>query len=147
MGDPLRVLVVEDEVMLAMALEDLLEEAGHTVVGIAASKAQAIAAADATRPDLVFVDIHLLDGPTGLDVAEHLRAVAGTAVVFMTANVRKVPDDFVGAMGVIAKPYSQAGLASSIRYLEECVRRPPPVLERPYEFTVAPAYERHLRRA
>ena len=65
----------------------------------------------------------------------------------MTANAKKVPDDFVGAMGIIAKPYSQSGIAASIRYLEESVRRPPPTVERPYEFTIAPAYERHLRRA
>ena len=147
MSDPLRVLIVEDEVMLAMAMEDLLEDAGHVVVGTAASKADAIAAADATSPDLVFVDIHLLDGPTGLEIAEHLRETEGTMVVFMTANAKKVPDDFVGAMGIIAKPYSQSGIAASIRYLEECVRRPPPSVERPYEFTIAPAYERHLRRA
>ena len=147
MSEPLRVLIVEDEVMLAMAMEDLLLNEGHVVVGTAASKADAIAVADATSPDLVFVDIHLLDGPTGLDIAEYLRDVDGTTVVFMTANARKVPDDFVGAMGVITKPYSQSGIAASIRYFEVCVRRPPPGLERPYEFTVAPAYERHLRRA
>ena len=143
-SDPLRVLIVEDEVMLAMAMEDVLADAGHVVVGTAASKKDAIAMADATSPDLVFVDVHLLDGPTGLDIAAHLRAVEGTMVVFMTANAKKVPDDFVGAMGIIAKPYSQAGIADAIRYLEECVRRPPPSLDRPYEFTIAPAYERYL---
>ena len=144
MSNPLRVLIVEDEVMLAMAMEDLLADAGHIVVGTAASKADAIAVADATKPDLVFLDIHLLDGPTGLHVAEHLRNADGTMVVFMTANARKVPDDFIGAMGVIAKPYSQAGIIASIRYIEECVRRPPPALELPFEFTLAPAFEHHL---
>ena len=78
MSDPLRVLIVEDEVMLAMAMEDLVADAGHVVVGTVASKKDAIAVADATCPDLVFVDVHLLDGPTGLEIAEHLREVAGT---------------------------------------------------------------------
>ena len=71
MSDPLRVLIVEDEVMLAMAMEDVLADAGHVVVGTAASKKDAIAVADATSPDLVFVDVHLLDGPTR---ARHRRA-------------------------------------------------------------------------
>lgn len=146
MSDPLRVLIVEDEVMLAMAMEDVLEEAGHEVVGTAASKRDAIATADATKPDLVFVDIHLLDGATGLEVADHLRGVNGTTVVFVTANARKVPNDFGGAAGVIAKPYSQMGMAAVVRYLEECVRRPPPVLECPRELTLAPDYKRHLLR-
>ena len=146
MIDPLRVLIVEDEVMLAMHMEEMLEDAGHIVVGTAASKSEAIAAADATKPDLVFIDIHLLDGATGLDIAQHLRGSDETMVVFITANAKKVPADFVGAMGILAKPYSQAGVVAAIRYLEQCVRRPPPMIERPYEFTIAPAYERHLLR-
>lgn len=144
MSEPMRVLIVEDEVMLAMAMEDVLADAGHVVVGTAATGDEAIAAADATRPDLVFLDIHLLDGPTGLAVAEHLRDDDAIAVVFMTANARKLPDDLVGAVGVIAKPYSQAGIAEAVRYLEECMRRPPPVSEPPCEFTIAPAFGRML---
>lgn len=145
MDDRLRVLIVEDEFMLAMALEALLEDEGHVVVGLASSSSEAISMADAEKPNLVFVDMHLSDGPTGLRIARHLRHMEGTGAVFVTANASRLPPDYEGAMGVIAKPYSQRGVLAVIRYLDECVRRPPPVLARPFEFTIAPAYEAILQ--
>ena len=70
MIEPLKVLIVEDEALLAMELESLVEEAGHSVVGWATSSAEAKAMVDSTEADIAFVDIHLTDGPTGVEVAE-----------------------------------------------------------------------------
>ena len=55
MGAPLRVLIVEDEALLAMELEALVEEAGHEVVGWAVSSREALALLDTTAADLAFV--------------------------------------------------------------------------------------------
>jgi DNA-binding LytR/AlgR family response regulator len=87
----LRVLVVEDEVLIALELECLLDELGHDVVGVAGSSAEAIALGIATAPD----------------------------VAFMTANAKRIPDDFAGAMGVIAKPYSERVVAGALRYVAD----------------------------
>ena len=65
----LRILVVEDEVLIALELECLLDELGHVTVGIAGSSAEAIALGRSAEPDVAFVDIHLVDGPTGVEVA------------------------------------------------------------------------------
>ncbi len=146
MSDPLRVLIVEDEALLLMQLEMTLEDEGHIIVGTAMSSAEAINVAEQTRPDLAFVDIHLLDGPTGLTVAQHLRAKGETLVVFVTANAKRVPDDYVGAAGLIAKPYSQNGIVSAIKYLHQCIRRPPPRIDLPLGFTLAPAYRQYLQK-
>ena len=62
-------------------------------------------------------------------------------VVFMTANPKRIPDHFAGAVGVIAKPYTMAGLMAALRYIHEGVRRPPPVSERPVGFTLSPEYK------
>ncbi len=145
MSDPLRVLIVEDEALLLMQLEMMLEDEGHIVVGTAMSSREAIAVAEKTQPDLAFVDVHLLDGPTGLTVAQHLRSMRETMVVFVTANAKRVPDDYVGAAGVIAKPYSQSGIAAAIQYLHQCIRRPPPHIALPLGFTLAPAFEHYLQ--
>jgi len=115
----LRVLVVEDEVLIALELECLLDELGHDVVGVAGSSAEAIALGIATAPDVAFVDIHLVDGPTGVEVARALSADPHTTVVFMTANAKRIPDDFAGAMGVIAKPYSERVVAGALRYVAD----------------------------
>lgn len=141
MIEPLKVLIVEDEALLAMELESLVEEAGHSVVGWATSSEEARSMVDATDADIAFVDIHLTDGPTGVDVAEYIGERQRSVVVFMTANPKRIPDHFAGAIGVIAKPYTMNGLTSALRYLQEGVRRPPPVSVLPAGFTLSPAFE------
>jgi two-component system, response regulator PdtaR len=112
----LRILIVEDEILIALELECLLQDAGHDVVGIAASSAEAIALAEEMRPDLAFVDIDLVDGPTGVDVARRLTDALNVTVLFMTANAKRIPEDFAGAKGVISKPYTEQGVRQAIAY-------------------------------
>lgn len=112
----LRILIVEDEVLIALELESLLQDAGHEVLGIAASADEAISMGDALGPDLAFVDIHLADGPTGIEVARQL-ARHGVMVLFMTANAKRIPDDFAQAHGVIAKPYTERGVRQALDYV------------------------------
>jgi CheY-like chemotaxis protein len=145
MTDPLRILIVEDEAVLLMQLEAIFEDEGHIVVGTAMTAAEAIAVAEATTPDIAIVDIHLLDGSSGIDVARHLRESGETLVVFVTANAKRVPEDYEGAVGLISKPYSQAGMAAAIKYLNEFLRSPPPQAGLPTEFKLAPAYLEHLQ--
>jgi DNA-binding response OmpR family regulator len=117
----LAVLVVEDEALLALELEDILTENGHEVIGPAMSRHQAARLAEERRPDLALVDVHLLDGPTGVEIAQHLTG-KGIPVVFMTANVRRIPDDFAGALGVVEKPYTMHGLQNALSYLVRRLR-------------------------
>ena len=120
-------MLVEDEGLILMQLEELVEEAGHIVVGTAMRRAEAIDTAFRVLPDIALVDIHLCDGDSGIEVAHALRAIDDLMVVFITANPLRLGADFAGAAGVIAKPFSRAVLARGLSFLEECVRRPPPV--------------------
>ena len=144
MDDPLRVLIVEDEALLLMQLEASVEAEGHEVVGTAMSAGEAIALARMVEPDVAFVDLQLLDGPTGIFVARHLRGTEKTMVVFITANAARIPDDYEGAAGIVSKPFSQAGITATIRYLAECVRRPSASLPAPAELRVAPGFQHYL---
>lgn len=137
---PLKVLIVEDEALLAMELEMLVEEAGHQVVGWATSSRDARALVDSVDADIAFVDIHLSDGPTGVEVAKYIDGRNPPIVVFMTANPLRIPENFAGAAGVIAKPYTMNGLNAALRYLQEGVRRPPPSSKLPVGFTLAPTF-------
>lgn len=119
---PLNVLIVEDEVLLAAELSYLIEEVGCRDVGHAMSSDEAISLAASLRPDLALVDVHLRDGPTGIDVARKIAADCGGVALFMTANVKRLPDDFAGACGVIGKPYSEHGVKMALRFLETCLR-------------------------
>lgn len=137
---PLKVLIVEDEALLAMELEDLVTDAGHEVVGWATSSKEAREMIDTTDAQLAFVDVHLTDGPTGADVARYAAENRRSLCVFMTANPKRIPEDFAGAIGVIAKPYTMNGLMGALRYLEEGVHRPPPVSALPVGFTLSPSF-------
>ena len=117
---PLRVLIVEDEILIALELESLLQDSGHDVVGIAASSEEALSLGGECRPDLAFVDIHLADGPTGVEVARRLAREQGIMVLFMTANAKRIPDDFAEAHGVIGKPYTERGVQQALDYVIAC---------------------------
>ncbi|MCF4124377.1 response regulator [Methylobacterium sp. SyP6R] len=116
-GGGLRVLIVEDEAFIALELECLLEEAGYVPVGVAIRSGDAIALAHDLSPDIALVDIHLADGPTGVAVAQALSARAGITVLFTTANAKRVPPDFAGAVGIIAKPYSERVIRAALAYV------------------------------
>ncbi len=138
---PLKILVVEDEALLAMDIESIVEDIGHRVVAMAASLREVQALPVSINPNLAFVDMQLAERSTGLEVASYiLEQWPKIIIVFVTANVRKIPDDFAGAHGVIAKPFSRAGMITAIRYLEEGIVRPPPVSSEPSSFHGSPAF-------
>lgn len=138
--EPLKVIIVEDEALLAMELESLVEDSGNVVVGWATSFDEAKALIDANTADLAFVDLNLADGPTGVKVAEYIRDSGRSLAVFMTANPRSLPENYAGAIGVIAKPYTMSGLMAALTYLKEGVREPPPASSLPVGFVLSPDY-------
>ncbi|RVT90457.1 response regulator [Sphingomonas crocodyli] len=138
---PLHVLIVEDEALLAMDIEAMIEDSGHRVVAEAASLFDVEELPRDLAPDLAFVDIQLAHGTNGLDVCRHIQASwPGTFIVFVTANPKKIPEDYCGAHGVIPKPFSRNGLMSAMRYIEEGVCDPPPVSPQPASFIASPAF-------
>ncbi|GEP11480.1 response regulator [Methylobacterium gnaphalii] len=140
MTEPLRVLLVEDEALILMQLEMLLEDAGHSVVGTAMTASAGSALLRETRPELVFVDLRLAEGSSGLDVARTASDLGGIACVFITANPRQLGDDLAGAAAVIAKPFSGGVLEDTLAFLEQALRRPPPSLAVPHGMVLAPAF-------
>jgi AmiR/NasT family two-component response regulator len=65
---PLQIVIVEDEILLALDLESHLTALGHEVIGIASDSEQSFPLPAATAPNLVLVDLDLRDGLTGLNV-------------------------------------------------------------------------------
>ena len=143
MNRAMGVLIVEDEMLLAMDIEAMVEDSGHHVVAEAASLAQVEALPDRIRPQLAFVDLHLAHGSNGLDVSDLIqRRWPDALIVFLTANVSKIPADFGGAHGVIAKPFSHAGVLNALNYLADGVFDPPPNIAKPASFTSSPLLQR-----
>ncbi|QXC52810.1 response regulator (plasmid) [Agrobacterium salinitolerans] len=116
----MKILIVEDEVLLAMELESEVEEAGHEIVGVAADSKHAFSLIEKASPQFAFVDIQLLDGPTGIDVGRHL-ASRSIPYVFVSGNLKRIPEDFAGALGAIEKPYTMNGLQNALEFIETVV--------------------------
>jgi two-component system, response regulator PdtaR len=109
-----RILIVEDEVLVAMELEAVLEDLGHAPVGIAADSKTARKLL-CKKPQLALVDLNLRDGPTGSELGAEL-AQTGIVVLFMTANPRMLGEGISGTVGVLTKPYDPEAVEASINY-------------------------------
>ncbi|MCC7266831.1 MAG: response regulator [Caulobacteraceae bacterium] len=140
LAPPLNVLIVEDEVLLAAELGYLVEEVGYHDVGHAMTSREAAELAQALHPDLALIDVHLGDGPTGVEVARLIAEDCGGVALFMTANVKRLPDDFAGACGVIGKPYSEHAVKTALTYLGYCLRHGEAPGRPPIGLNLAPAW-------
>jgi len=110
---PLRILVVEDHPLIALALKVALEGLGEEVVA-EASDAAGVRGLSLTGIDLAFVDVNLADGPTGPAIAAFL-AEQGISVVFHTSNPEAIPASFTQALAVLEKPSTVTGLFQVIQ--------------------------------
>lgn len=111
-----RVLIVEDEFLVAANLEAGLEERGFVPVGVAPDLETALKLAEA-KPDIALVDIHLQDGETGPQIASRLANDFGVRVVFVTANPQMAAATRgPGVIGVVNKPYTEDLIAQAIDY-------------------------------
>ena len=81
-----RVLITEDNWLIACEWEAELQQAGYTVTGIAVSAEEAIAMARDETPDFVLMDVRLLGQRDGVDAAIAIRGAQGTRSVFITAH-------------------------------------------------------------
>ena len=80
-----RVLIIEDEPLIALDIESLVTEIGHHVVGIATTRSNAVVMAKNTNPGLVLADIQLADGSSGIDAVNDILTDFNVPVVFITA--------------------------------------------------------------
>ena len=80
-----RVLIIEDEPIIGLDLTRVVRELGHTVVGVAATRSEAVALAKESRPGLVLADVRLADGSSGMDAAADILRSFDIPVIFITA--------------------------------------------------------------
>ncbi len=111
-----RILVIEDEALVAMELRFVLEDLGHEVIGTAADARSARRLVHESEVDLALVDIHLSDGPTGIDLGRELAQDLGVTVLFMTANPGMVRNGVAGAIGVLSKPTDERAVQTAVDY-------------------------------
>lgn len=127
---PARILIVEDEMLVALELENILEDLGHQSAGIVPDLGTAEEYFDQAL-DLALVDLNLRDGLTGPEIGARLGA-KGVTVVFITANPGLLQGGIAGAIGVITKPTDEPTVKAAVDYAlgirEGRAVSPPPAL-------------------
>ena len=102
-----RILIIEDEPVIAMDLNDIVTNAGHDVCATATTASSAVAAAKRERPGLVLADIQLADGSSGIDAVKQILSSFDVPVIFITAFPdRLLTGERPEPTFLITKPYS-----------------------------------------
>ncbi|MFL1460780.1 response regulator [Roseococcus sp. DSY-14] len=109
-----RVLLVEDEPLIAMFAEMALEDAGAEVVGTAAAVAPALALLDSATPEVVLVDVRLRGGESGYTLAQTLAARRIPFVLATGMQGQDVPAELRGAP-VLPKPYTAPQMVAALQ--------------------------------
>ncbi|MEL6572552.1 MAG: response regulator [Pseudomonadota bacterium] len=110
------VMIIEDEPIIAMQIQAIVEELGHTVTGIARTRAEAVALAGRQVPDLILSDIQLADKSSGIDaVNDILKDQADMPVIFITAfPERLLTGERPEPAFLITKPYTEEEVRSAV---------------------------------
>lgn len=104
-----RILIVEDEYIIAADLEMKLVRMGYQVVGSATAGEEAIRLAELHRPDVILMDIQLQGGMNGKEAAETIRARNDIPIIFITAFAGMLPHTLEGEAHpeiALSKPFS-----------------------------------------
>ncbi len=112
-----RILIVEDEHIVAMGIKRMLKNMGYTLAGVASSGEDAINKAESTFPDLVLMDIMLKGNINGIEAAKEIKARFGIPVVYLTAcSESKIVERAwkTEPLGYIVKPFDEKDLRKSI---------------------------------
>lgn len=112
-----RILVVEDESIVALDIQDRLESLGYEVPLTVASGEKAIEQAGALRPDLVLMDIQLQGRMDGVEAADQIRQMFGIPVIYLTANADHPTVErakFTEPFGYVIKPFEERELHTTI---------------------------------
>lgn len=111
-GVTARVLIIEDEPIIALDIQELVERCGHSVVGIAATEAEAVEIARVERPGLVLADINLGAGGDGASAVARILRDLTAPVIFVTAYPeRLLTGEALEPAFVITKPFDPTTLA------------------------------------
>jgi CheY-like chemotaxis protein len=105
-----KILIVEDESIVALEIKSRLQRLGHAVPAVVSSGEAAIRTSAETRPDLVLMDIKLKGEMDGIEAAARIKARFGIPVVYLTAYVDKDTvqrAQYTDPLGYVTKPYEE----------------------------------------
>jgi DNA-binding NarL/FixJ family response regulator len=115
---PLRVVLVEDEAIVAWDIAETLKRLGYAIVGMADNADQALRLVETLTPDLILMDIRLNGALDGIEAARLIRERTGRGVIYLTAHADLATMERAAAtepLGYVFKPFSQEGLRAALQ--------------------------------
>jgi CheY-like chemotaxis protein len=111
-----KVMVIEDEAIIAMDIVDIVGQIGHKVTGVARTRREAVELAARDRPDLILSDIQLADDSSGIDAVNDILAqFEDVPVIFITAfPERLLTGDKPEPAFLITKPFTEEQVRSAV---------------------------------
>tara|TARA_B100001093_G_scaffold520527_1_gene617820 strand:+ start:23204 stop:23962 length:759 start_codon:yes stop_codon:yes gene_type:complete len=112
-----RILIVEDNVIIADDMQSMLEEIGYEIVSSVMAYEQAVKVLTENDVDLVLIDIVLASDKTGIDLGKHIREKYNIPFVFITSNSDRATVEsakLVKPNGYLVKPFEQQDLYTAI---------------------------------
>ena len=114
-----KVLIAEDDLMIADMIEEVLVAHGYEVCGIARTVAQAVALSRLCKPDLAIIDLRLADGRLGTEIAAQLGPLDRPGVLYATGNIAQVILTSTDGDACLVKPYRTIDLVRSLEIVAE----------------------------
>ncbi len=110
-----RILIIEDEMLIAVDLSEIVEKLGHKVVGAVDTASKAVRAAAEHRPDLILADIQLAQGSSGIDAVKQILQKVPVPVIFVTAfPERLLTGERPEPTFLITKPYLEQTVQAAV---------------------------------
>jgi CheY-like chemotaxis protein/DNA-directed RNA polymerase specialized sigma24 family protein len=110
-----RILIIEDEPIIAMDIEMIVQNLGHDVVGVASTHREAVTEATRHKPSLVLADIQLADNSSGIEAVQEILGEMSVPVIFITAfPERLLTGNRPEPAFLLTKPYQPATLRAAI---------------------------------
>lgn len=117
-----KILIVEDEMIIADMHQDIVEAGGNEVVGIAATSREAVRLFEKHSPDIILMDIYLADETDGIETMEKIRESSQVPVIYVTGNseeqTRKRAEK-TGYAAYLKKPVEPDILTAAIKHVFE----------------------------
>jgi DNA-binding response OmpR family regulator len=116
-----KVLIAEDDLMIADMIEEILVNDGYEVCGIARTVAEGVALGNRHKPDLAVLDLRLADGGLGTEIAAQLSGLERLGVLYATGNASQFKLTAVNGHACLAKPYVADDLLLGLKIVKDIV--------------------------
>ena len=117
----LKVMIAEDDLLMADMLEDVLVQSGYEVCGIARTVEKAVELGEHHKPDLAILDLRLAEGGIGTDIAARLNRRGSLGVLYASGNAGQMGLTKADGEACLGKPYRAEDVVRALEIVEQMV--------------------------